>query len=337
MRRRAETDGLGSVERIRLAFSDHYRGFDPESCALVSSLRRRMTVACVGRDEMPDALVYGDFGESHWSFAGKKVYLTGENMLPDFGQCDLALTPVEIAGEPRAVRYPYYAQVIREPEALLGTMAEEEVAAALARGSFCSFVVSNPRCPERNRAFKALHRLRTVSSGGGLFNNLGHRIADKASFIRAFRFDIAFENSASPGYVTEKLVEPLMAGCIPIYWGAPDVTRDFNPARFVHAREFPSWDALAAHVVRLDGDPEARRRILRQPIFNGDRLPAPLRPETLAGAFGSLLAAERPGVRNYRHRRLREHLREGKTWWQEKMGMLRCKSEAALWRLGWRL
>ena len=325
-----------AVRRLRLAFSDHYPGFDPESCRLVVSLRDRMEVICVTPAGGADVLIYGDFGEAHWDFKGLKVYLTGENMLPDFDQCDLALTPAEREGDQRAVRFPYYAQVIREPEALLGKMSGDEVSAALSREGFCSFVVSNPRCPERNAAFKALNRLRTICSGGRHFNNLGIGVPDKAQFIRGFRFDLAFENSASPGYVTEKLVEPLMAGCIPIYWGAPDVTRDFNPARIIHARDFGSWEELARHVIRLDGDAAAREAILRQPIFNGNRLPAPLRPETLCDAFERLLASPGPGVRKYRHRRVREHVRDQKGWWANKRDMWRCKWEAAAWNLGWR-
>jgi alpha(1,3/1,4) fucosyltransferase len=31
----------------------------------------------------------------------------------------------------------------------------------------------------------------------------------------------------SPGYVTEKLFHAKAAGCVPIYWGAPDVELDF--------------------------------------------------------------------------------------------------------------
>ncbi len=65
------------MDRLRLAFGDHYPRFDPEGCALVTALRTRFPVACVPVDDNPDALVYGDFGDSHWTFSGRKVYLTG--------------------------------------------------------------------------------------------------------------------------------------------------------------------------------------------------------------------------------------------------------------------
>lgn len=159
---------------------------------------------------------------------------------------------------------------------------------------------------------------------------------DKAAFLRRFRFDLAFENSASPGYVTEKIIEPLQAGCIPIYWGAPDVARDFNPRRIVHARDFRTWDELAIHILELDEDRDARMAILGEPIFVGDRLPKPLLGATICDAVELLLDSRGPGQRRYQHRRVREHLRAQKSWGEAKLEMLSCKFEAALWNLGWR-
>ncbi len=42
---------------------------------------------------------------------------------------------------------------------------------------------------------------------------------DKKEYLKQFQFNICSENSASPGYVTEKLFESFEAGAIPIYWG----------------------------------------------------------------------------------------------------------------------
>ena len=47
----------------------------------------------------------------------------------------------------------------------------------------------------------------------------------KLSLLARYKFTLAFENSRAAGYVTEKLFQPLIAGSLPIYWGAPDVAR----------------------------------------------------------------------------------------------------------------
>ena len=41
----------------------------------------------------------------------------------------------------------------------------------------------------------------------------------KLKIISNHKFNIAFENSSYPGYVTEKITDAFIANTIPIYWG----------------------------------------------------------------------------------------------------------------------
>ncbi len=91
---------------LRIAFSDFHPGFDPRDNRIWRALAGRFALTLAGEGESSDLLVYSDFGRKHWGYQGLKVYLTGENMRPDFAECDLAFTPFEIPGEPRAVRLP---------------------------------------------------------------------------------------------------------------------------------------------------------------------------------------------------------------------------------------
>ena len=63
-------------------------------------------------------------------------------------------------------------------------------------------------------------------------------------------------------YATEKLWQPLLAGSVPVYWGAPDAKSLLpHPDAAVHVRDFapsgggaPDVNALAAHLrVRSPG------------------------------------------------------------------------------------
>ena len=47
-------------------------------------------------------------------------------------------------------------------------------------------------------------------------------------YYKHSKFVLAFENSSSPGYCTEKLFHAKVAGAIPIYWGDPLVMNDFE-------------------------------------------------------------------------------------------------------------
>jgi hypothetical protein len=98
------------------------------------------------------------------------------------------------------------------------------------RSKFCAFIVTNPKNTVRNDAFKTLNKYKPVDSAGRLYNNMGDIIfaglgggggeMKKHTFLKDYRFCIAYENQASPGYTTEKLLHAKAAGCVPIYWGA---------------------------------------------------------------------------------------------------------------------
>lgn len=75
---------------------------------------------------------------------------------------------------------------------------------------------------------------------------------DKVEWYKGYRFAIAFENTRVPGYVSEKIMHAFAAGAVPIYWGAPDVTRYFNPRAFINAADFSSHEELAAYVQKVD-------------------------------------------------------------------------------------
>jgi hypothetical protein len=52
-----------------------------------------------------------------------------------------------------------------------------------------------------------------------------------------YKFIICFENSKTDGYITEKIFNAYMAGCIPIYDGAPNIGKYLEPETFLHYDE----------------------------------------------------------------------------------------------------
>ena len=75
--------------------------------------------------------------------------------------------------------------------------------------------------------------------------------ADKLATIAGYKFALCFENIEFPGYVTEKMIDCLVAGVVPIYWGAPDV-QDFVPADcFIDARKFQSLNDLESYLEKV--------------------------------------------------------------------------------------
>lgn len=105
-------------------------------------------------------------------------------------------------------------------------------------------------------------------------------VPNKNAAMRQYKFALAYENSIFPGYVTEKLFEVFFAGCVPIYWGAPDVTDNVPANTFVDRRNFRNHEELYKYLNSMSeqeylGYVRAIEEYVRGDqikIFGGDRL-----------------------------------------------------------------
>ena len=52
-----------------------------------------------------------------------------------------------------------------------------------------------------------------------------------------YKFVICFENSEEDAYITEKIINPLLANVIPVYWGNKRIGDYFNIDRILHLRD----------------------------------------------------------------------------------------------------
>lgn len=58
----------------------------------------------------------------------------------------------------------------------------------------------------------------------------------KEDGLAPYRYSVVIENSREDGYFTEKLIDCLLCGTLPIYWGAPDIERFFDPDGLIVCR-----------------------------------------------------------------------------------------------------
>lgn len=74
---------------------------------------------------------------------------------------------------------------------------------------------------------------------------------EKLAVIRSYRFVVCYENTSTPGYISEKIFDCLYAGCVPVYLGEPNIQR-FIPAKcFVNRQAFATDAELAAFLVKM--------------------------------------------------------------------------------------
>ena len=255
---------------IKIHFVDFWNGFDPEDNFFIKRLRLYYTVIL---DSKPDYLFYSHNGTENLKYNSCiKIYFSGENDVPDFNLCDYAIAFHHITFEDRYFRFPLYT-LYNCFEKISGSEFNQSNSARLLNRKFCNFVVSNSKGadPIRELFFKRLNEYKKVDSGGRYLNNIGQPVLDKLEFIKNYKFTIAFENSSLSGYTTEKLIEPMAASSIPIYWGNPNVQSDFNKKSFVCVNDFENIDEAIKRIIYLDTNDEAYINMLSEPHYNSDQ------------------------------------------------------------------
>jgi hypothetical protein len=80
-------------------------------------------------------------------------------------------------------------------------------------------------------------------------------VNSKKETLSCYKFAICYENAQMiPGYITEKIFDCFFASCIPIYWGAPNIT-DHIPANcFIDRRKFNSHEELYDFITNMSED-----------------------------------------------------------------------------------
>ena len=205
--------------------------------------------------------------QHHRSDDSIKILLNGENFVADFNAFDYAVGFDHLTFGDRYLRSPLFAHY-RSFGDLVGRtqqMSDEQ----LLNRKFCSFVVSNADFgdPMRKWFFERLSKYKPVASGGRWMNNVGGPVKDKVDFCRGYKFNIAFENSASPGYTTEKIMEAYAAESVPIYYGNPTVETDFRSESMVRVMGKNDIARAVEEVIRLDNDDAAYLAKCRERSF----------------------------------------------------------------------
>ena len=115
-------------------------------------------------------------------------------------------------------------------------------------------------------------------------NGVAHIVA----FMQDYKFSIAFENSSYPGYTTEKILHAMLANTVPIYWGNPQVAKDFNPNSFINCHDFKDLDSVVDYIKKVDQNDDLYRQYLAEPFFKNNEVPLHLQETTIVNWFKNI-------------------------------------------------
>jgi len=265
----------------RIAFVDFWDGFDPTTWfnPLLERVVGADRITIVPHTEQPDVLVFSVFGQvnrNRFPLGTRKVFYTGERYGRSSAQCDFAISFTLDDETPNHMRCPIWQT---RPKELAQAILQDHLRAwgipstlpAFAeRERFCTWVASWVSEPREKLVQRISKEFAQVSCGGERLNNVGGPVEDKQQFLQTGRFSLALENASSPGYCTEKLLQAFNSGAIPLYWGDPEVTRDFNPEAFINIHDFETYSDLWRRLRDLENDPQKADEMLKAPIFTDE-------------------------------------------------------------------
>lgn len=79
------------------------------------------------------------------------------------------------------------------------------------------------------------------------------RVGHKSEVLQRTRFSICYENVRDlPGYITEKIFDCFFSGCVPVYWGASNITHYIPADCFIDRREFSDTAAVYQYLKTMD-------------------------------------------------------------------------------------
>lgn len=269
---------------IKISFCDwwdsEYCGgtFDPNNNFIIDILRKygnieNNEVQIVQPQENPDILFYSIFGNHHTNFPNtRKVFFSGEPF-PKRQEAEFNFTFDRNSED--NIRFPLWLGYLNDSLLIECNNRKNGLITVPKRDKFCSFISNGEVKTTNRRVFvELLSAYKKVDCGGQFLNNIGYTVprgincSGKIEHNNNYKFAIAFENEDYPGYVTEKICDIYKSGCIPIYWGTTEVTRDFNPTTFINARDFESFDKLVQYVIKVDNDDELYASYFREPFFS---------------------------------------------------------------------
>lgn len=171
-------------------------------------------------------------------FDGKKIFYTAEDVEHKFRKWNLyygdyRLKYVDFAmgfGEhdiAKYLRFPYWILTTFDPcssEDDIVKRIKEINDSKYEKYDECVLINKHDKMGTRNMIYQDIKNVLTVKCAGAWKNNtdeLWNKYNnDKILYLKRFKFNICAENINTVNYVTEKLFDAFICGCIPLYYGS---------------------------------------------------------------------------------------------------------------------
>ena len=277
---------------MNVSIIDWYPAFDLNEEMLKDIIERGLEVKLSVIDDHANAdiIVVGPYGQTHKinphyiNSRAWKLYVTGENSVPDFRFVHHSLSFIRHGFNHRNFRLPLWwlhlsYSGLRESTSFDLEESTEFLNTNLPLRKYTKNVttrapeviaVFNHPDPMRLWTCQVLNQCIPVVKYGQCFGN-GFEWGDfgykkKINLVSNYRFNYCPENSLHDGYFTEKILHARLAGCIPIVYADKYVSLDFNPKGLINIYDYDSLEQAADFIRELSSDATRMSHIISQPV-----------------------------------------------------------------------
>lgn len=256
----------------------HYVGFwpifDPNNNLFSKILSRRYNVVWDPVD--PDFLFCSPLGDAFafMKYDCPRIMYSGEFLAPDFSAVDYFIGYDDISFGDRALRFPLFLFDKLEDDSSNYHLSEDEAREILkTKDCFCDYIFGHDTALGiREQILEGLSAYKRVECGGRHRNNMPdgrtYNMFNKMDLMRRCKFSIAAESVRYPGFTSEKIGNSFDARAIPVYFGDPNVGKDFNEDAFVDYNRYQTVEKMVEKVIEIDQNDDLYIHMLCQHRYN---------------------------------------------------------------------
>lgn len=262
------------MKTVKLYFTGFWEDFDYEHNMFTSILKRRYHVVLDSAD--PDFLICAPLGRpyEYMKYNCPRIMYTGEFISADFTALDYFIGFDDISFGDRALRFPLFLFNDDAVASASKALSHDEAYNILkSKEYFCNYIFGHDtELGIREKILEGLSAYKRVECAGTHRNNMPggqtFNMQTKIPFMEKCKFSIAAESVNYPGFTSEKIGHAFQTNTIPIYFGDPDIHKDFNEKAFVDYSQFPGVEELVKKVIEIDQNDELYVEMLCQQRYN---------------------------------------------------------------------
>jgi hypothetical protein len=264
-------ESLGYIKHIRIGYTDWNDSRAMEYIEyLKTNLKDKYTFELV--QDNPDYLLFSFYGLNHrdnkYSKA-IKIAVYEEGFIPSFNEEDYTFGVAHIFYLDRYFRKATLLAYLGDLKNKDFRKVRREVLKGKKREKFCAAVFSHERNEDhfREKFVVELSKYKKVDLGGEINNTVGYNVTNPVEFFSSYKFSIAFEKNSGDGYATGHIINSLLAGTIPIYYGDYLIDEYINPDTFILVRNDIDLMDKISYIKEVDKDDKLYREFFEKDVL----------------------------------------------------------------------